>query len=338
MAGEEVLERLRVYLEKESGYDALVVHGIVEAISTTDPGTTREDAEEIAQVYLEGNTRALELVKDYFEALDSESGGEDEPQGDRGARSQVAAPPGFDAPEEGGGELKGESGSSSSSSSAASSRRQGKREKKKGARGVPGSATDPLAGLDKVLMPFRKHCNCHATRHDLLANCLSCGRIVCTQEGEGPCLFCGALVVRDREARYAALAERQRRSQVEGGGRARENMERAAGEKDRLVGYDRASAKQTAIIDDQSDFFEIDSNIWLSQEEKAELKKREEEIEAQMREDERRVYITFDLLGRKVLSADGPSNDDSSSLLDEGKVSIPSNPGIDRVPKFKTRA
>ncbi len=30
--------------------------------------------------------------------------------------------------------------------------------------------------------------------------------------------------------------------------------------------YDRNAAKRTTVIDDQSDFFEIDSNAWLSAE------------------------------------------------------------------------
>lgn len=36
--------------------------------------------------------------------------------------------------------------------------------------------------------------------------------------------------------------------------------------KNRLVEYDRNSAKRTTVIDDQSDFFEIDSNAWLTAE------------------------------------------------------------------------
>ncbi len=32
------------------------------------------------------------------------------------------------------------------------------------------------------------------------------------------------------------------------------------------MGYDRDAAKRTAVIDDQSDFFEIDSNAWLTPE------------------------------------------------------------------------
>ena len=36
--------------------------------------------------------------------------------------------------------------------------------------------------------------------------------------------------------------------------------------KNRLVGYDRNAAQRTKVIDDQSDYFEIDSNTWLSKE------------------------------------------------------------------------
>jgi hypothetical protein len=36
--------------------------------------------------------------------------------------------------------------------------------------------------------------------------------------------------------------------------------------KDRLVDYDRHSQKRTTVIDDQSDYFEIDTNAWLSEE------------------------------------------------------------------------
>ena len=30
--------------------------------------------------------------------------------------------------------------------------------------------------------------------HAFVNNCVSCGKIVCAQEGIGPCLFCGAWV------------------------------------------------------------------------------------------------------------------------------------------------
>ncbi|KAJ1894593.1 hypothetical protein LPJ66_005099 [Kickxella alabastrina] len=37
----------------------------------------------------------------------------------------------------------------------------------------------------------RVKCECQATDHELLTNCLECGRIVCASEGPGPCMFCG---------------------------------------------------------------------------------------------------------------------------------------------------
>lgn len=39
----------------------------------------------------------------------------------------------------------------------------------------------------------RKLCDCQAQIHPLIGNCLKCGKIICTREGEGPCLFCGSL-------------------------------------------------------------------------------------------------------------------------------------------------
>jgi hypothetical protein len=33
-------------------------------------------------------------------------------------------------------------------------------------------------------------CECQASKHSLVRNCLECGRVICAQEGPGPCLFC----------------------------------------------------------------------------------------------------------------------------------------------------
>lgn len=40
----------------------------------------------------------------------------------------------------------------------------------------------------------RHKCDCEAKQHKLINNCTNCGRIVCLQEGAGPCFFCGGLV------------------------------------------------------------------------------------------------------------------------------------------------
>ena len=33
-----------------------------------------------------------------------------------------------------------------------------------------------------------------AKEHDLITNCLKCGKIICKMEGYGPCSFCGSAV------------------------------------------------------------------------------------------------------------------------------------------------
>ena len=48
-------------------------------------------------------------------------------------------------------------------------------------------------------IPGRHACECQARKHELVSNCVACGRVVCAQEGSGPCLFCGALVVTREE-------------------------------------------------------------------------------------------------------------------------------------------
>lgn len=44
------------------------------------------------------------------------------------------------------------------------------------------------------LIKGRHPCNCEATKHELINNCTKCGRIVCEQEGSGPCFFCDNMV------------------------------------------------------------------------------------------------------------------------------------------------
>ena len=45
-----------------------------------------------------------------------------------------------------------------------------------------------------VQLHGRHVCECQAAKHSLINNCTRCGRVVCDQEGSGPCLFCGNLV------------------------------------------------------------------------------------------------------------------------------------------------
>lgn len=113
------------------------------------------------------------------------------------------------------------------------------------------------AAKGSIVFQQGKPCSCQARRHRLVSNCLSCGKIVCEQEGEGPCSFCGSLVLREGST-YAGMDE---------GFTPLSDAEAAAeAYAKRLVEYDRNSAARTSVIDDQSDYYQIEGNSWLSNE------------------------------------------------------------------------
>lgn len=165
------------------------------------------------------------------------------------------------------------------------------------------------AAKGSIIFQQGKPCSCQARRHRLISNCLSCGKIVCEQEGEGPCNFCGALVLREGSS-YAGLDQ--------GAVPISDAEEAAEAYAKRLVEYDRNSAARTTVIDDQSDYYEIEGNSWLSKEEKELLRKKKEEIEEAERAKRNRVVMTFDLVGRKVLL-----NKDEAAELQKGILSRP---------------
>ena len=92
--------------------------------------------------------------------------------------------------------------------------------------------------------------------------------------------------------------------------------------KDRLVEFDRTAASRTVVIDDQSDWFEIDGNAWLGEAERVELKKQAAEMMEAEEERRRRSRMTFtlDLLGRRVGCS--PSESDSCASDITGSEAI----------------
>ncbi|XP_057481014.1 uncharacterized protein LOC130767944 [Actinidia eriantha] len=166
------------------------------------------------------------------------------------------------------------------------------------------------AAKGSIVFQQGKPCSCQARRHRLISNCLSCGKIVCEQEGEGPCQFCGALVLKEGST-YAGLDE--------GGVPLSDAEEAAEAYAKRLVDYDRNSAARTTVIDDQSDYYEIEGNSWLSMEEKELLMKKKEEMEEAERARRSKVIMTFDLVGRKVLM----NEDDISEIASENRILRP---------------
>ncbi|KAK1427198.1 hypothetical protein QVD17_15881 [Tagetes erecta] len=168
------------------------------------------------------------------------------------------------------------------------------------------------ASKGSIIFQKGKPCSCQARRHRLVSNCLSCGKIVCEQEGEGPCSFCGALVLREGST-YAGLEEEV--------GPISDAEAAAEAYAKRLVDYDRNSAARTTVIDDQSDYYEMEGNTWLSMEEKELLRKKREEIEEAERANRSKVVISFDLVGRKVLL----NEDEASDELQQSILLKPAN-------------
>eukprot|EP01104_Vermistella_antarctica_P016258 TRINITY_DN5516_c2_g1_i2.p1 TRINITY_DN5516_c2_g1~~TRINITY_DN5516_c2_g1_i2.p1 ORF type:complete len:383 (-),score=118.14 TRINITY_DN5516_c2_g1_i2:210-1358(-) len=136
-------------------------------------------------------------------------------------------------------------------------------------------------------------CNCQALEHDLVGNCLACGRIVCKEEARtltGNCSFCG------QDLANMSIHHDEKAEQM----------------KDKLIEFDRTGMSRTKVYDDQSDYFATQGDGWLSKEEREMLKEAEMEAIKKKEEDKRRVRIDFDLAGRCVVVQGGAAPQDKT--------------------------
>ncbi|XP_044306527.1 activating signal cointegrator 1 isoform X2 [Varanus komodoensis] len=195
-------------------------------------------------------------------------------------------------------------------------------------------------GQDKlaVMLPGRHPCECLAQKHKLINNCLTCGRIVCEQEGSGPCLFCETLVctkeeqdVLQRDSNKSQKLLKKLLAGTENSGkldmsgkdllprqeaRLKAGLEAAVKHKNKLLEYDKTSVRRTQVIDDESDYFATDSNQWLSKQERDVLEKREKELRELRHASRLSRSITIDFAGRQILEEQG-SMDRYHRRLDE---------------------
>lgn len=92
---------------------------------------------------------------------------------------------------------------------------------------------------------------------------------MCEQEGEGPCLFCGAWV--DREQMYDVDDEDHAYYTT------------ALEHRDRLIDFDMNSSKRLGVLDERSDWYDLANNTWLNKDQRTyanqqlELQKRKQE-------------------------------------------------------------
>ncbi|NP_001085378.1 thyroid hormone receptor interactor 4 L homeolog [Xenopus laevis] len=207
-------------------------------------------------------------------------------------------------------------------------------------------------GQDKltVLIPGRHPCECLAQRHRLINNCMTCGRIVCEQEGSGPCLFCGNLVCTKEEQdilqRDSNKSQKLRKKLLGSESsakdllphqetRMKEGLEKALQHRDKLLEYDKTSVRRTHVIDDESDYFATDSNQWLSQAERETLRMKEQELQELRHASRLSRKFTIDFAGRKVFEERGDLTeyhkqlDDTVQTVNSGTV-VPSGNSRER--------
>lgn len=134
-----------------------------------------------------------------------------------------------------------------------------------------------LSELQSILnAKNRRSCDCEAQVHDLLENCLNCGRLTCTAEGPGKCLSCGSLILephqRERLQKHIDVAQS------------------ALPDKSTPSSSTRSRAQ---IIDSQFDYFAIDNKKHLSEVERQNL--RNDMNDLQSKRYQKRLILDVDI-------------------------------------------
>ncbi|OAD55708.1 Activating signal cointegrator 1 [Eufriesea mexicana] len=175
-----------------------------------------------------------------------------------------------------------------------------------------------------ILLKGRHKCNCEAKTHTLINNCLNCGRIVCAQEGAGPCLFCEELVCSLKEQSILSSNTKQAGQLYNKlmNQKPNKNLEESIKQRDKLLEYDRNGVQCTKVIDDECDYYQS-NNVWLTTKHREKLQKLEEEINERKRMSRlnRKICATFDFTGREVIEEDPVENFDE--FIEEQLQDIP---------------
>lgn len=137
----------------------------------------------------------------------------------------------------------------------------------------------------------RKICFCFGKIHKLIGNCQSCGKVICSNEGEPDCLFCHNPIFPNDESDLVSD----------------KYFEKAISHQQKLLEFQADVGSKKNIIDDQNDWFEVKHDIWQS----TEVRKMAEEKmnQKQIEEKRRKELIVYDIdmktgkvEGKEVLS------------------------------------
>jgi hypothetical protein len=140
-----------------------------------------------------------------------------------------------------------------------------------------------------------------------VVNCLSCGFIERALGEGGACSFCGSPMfpIGGEESGSSPEGSSGERGGLEVGADA------ATAHKDKLLSFDRTSARRTEVHDDDAGHVDADTDNWLTAEERqAACAVRDAAVEERNR---RSFVVTIDLAGRRVLS-------DADRLREEAAV------------------
>jgi len=113
-----------------------------------------------------------------------------------------------------------------------------------------------LLSHGNILLKGRHKCDCEANRHAVINNCINCGRIVCVQEGSGPCFFCGELVCSPDEQHVLQSNTKQGNTLYNKlmDQKPSKNLEDSLKQRDKLLEFDR---NRYAFVTSDQDFIYI---------------------------------------------------------------------------------
>ncbi|TPX36851.1 hypothetical protein SeMB42_g07012 [Synchytrium endobioticum] len=167
------------------------------------------------------------------------------------------------------------------------------------------TASGAYAGSKRVV------CDCLGSKHGLLTNCLTCGRIICNLEGPGECFTCHTIVV-SKDQQRTLLAKRMVQglpgTQDDGDFQASQKLqlqqalEKAEQTKARLLDYDMNSIARTKVHDVASDF-DLDAaarDKWASQKERQDAARVAQQKRAEDEERSKRRVLTIDVVNKRV--------------------------------------
>lgn len=154
--------------------------------------------------------------------------------------------------------------------------------------------TQALREIQSILSnKNRRMCDCEAQIHDLVENCLGCGRLTCSTEGPGKCFHCGNLVIgheqRDRLQKHIDIFQ--------------------------AIPATSSSAQQTqpSNAGNQFDHFTIDSMKHLSDEERKKL--RDDLVELESLKHKRKYMLDIDVENAEVNYRSEPVIEDYEEQL-----------------------